>query len=90
MIIRKKRRGARGERRLTGSPRGDFELKNYQRHDYQKKLANLEAAIPLFIGYYNFCWRPGKMRITPAMAAKVTDSFWSFGDFIAALENAPA
>jgi hypothetical protein len=39
-----------------------------------------------FIAYYNFCWRPGKMRITPAMAARVTDRFWTFADLVAELE----
>ncbi len=53
---------------------------------FSKKLANLEAAIALFVAHYNFCWRPGKMRVTPAMAAKVTDRFWHFPDFMAALE----
>jgi IS1 family transposase len=36
---------------------------------FSKKLANLESAVHLHMAYYNFCWRPGKMRITPAMAA---------------------
>jgi hypothetical protein len=34
-----------------------------------------------------FCWRPGKMRITPAMAAKVTDRFWTFADLVTELEK---
>jgi hypothetical protein len=33
---------------------------------------------------YNFCWRPGKMRIRPAMAAGVTERLWSFNDLLAA------
>jgi hypothetical protein len=33
------------------------------------------------------CWRPGKMRITPAMAAKATDRFWTFADLIAEMEK---
>jgi IS1 family transposase len=56
---------------------------------FSKKLANLEAAIALHMLHYNFCWRPGKMRITPAMAAQVTDRFWTFGDLIAELEAVP-
>ncbi len=54
---------------------------------FSKKLENLEAAIALHTAYYNFCWRPGKMRVTPAMAAGVVSSFWSFADFVAALES---
>lgn len=50
---------------------------------FSKKFANLEDAVALFLGYYNFCWRPGTMRVTPAMAAKVTTSFWTFDDLMA-------
>src|SRR5688500_4795149 len=49
---------------------------------FSKKLENLEAATHLHMAYYNFCWRPGKMRITPAMAAGVTDKLWSFNDLL--------
>ncbi|KKM67975.1 hypothetical protein LCGC14_1465700 [marine sediment metagenome] len=51
---------------------------------FSKKLENLEAAVNLHMAHYNFCWRPGKMRVTPAMAAKVTDRLWSFDDLLAA------
>ncbi|MGA2797961.1 MAG: hypothetical protein ABSE63_10300 [Thermoguttaceae bacterium] len=47
---------------------------------FSKKFENLEAAVALHMAYYNFCWRPGKMRITPAMAAKVTDHLWTFAE----------
>lgn len=30
----------------------------------------------------SFCWRPGEMRVTPAMAAKVTMTLWSFDDLM--------
>jgi IS1 family transposase len=50
---------------------------------FSKKFENLEAAIHLHMAYYNFCWRPGKMRITPAMAAGVTERLWSFNDLLA-------
>jgi IS1 family transposase len=49
---------------------------------FSKKLENLEAAVNLFIAYYNFCWRPGKMRVSPAMAAKVTDKLWTFNELL--------
>ena len=51
---------------------------------FSKKLRNLEAAFAMFAAYYNFCWRPGKMRVTPAMAAGVTRSWWRFGDLMGA------
>lgn len=49
---------------------------------FSKKLENLESATHLHMAYYNFCWRPGKMRVTPAMAAGVTNRLWSFSDLM--------
>ncbi len=50
---------------------------------FSKKLENLEAATHLHMAYYNFCWRPGKMRVSPAMAAGVTQTLWSFDRLLA-------
>lgn len=50
---------------------------------FSKKFENLEAAVNLFVAYYNFCWRPGKMRVTPAMKAGVTNRMWSIDDLLA-------
>jgi hypothetical protein len=50
---------------------------------FSKKFENLEAAINLHVAYFNFCWRPGKMPITPAMAAGITPSLWRFDDLLA-------
>lgn len=50
---------------------------------FSKKFENLEAAVNLHVAYFNFCWRPGTMRITPAMAAGVTSRLWSFHDLLA-------
>ena len=50
---------------------------------FSKKFQNLDDACALHMAYYNFCWRPGKMRITPAMAAGVTGRLWSFNDLLA-------
>jgi IS1 family transposase len=50
---------------------------------FSKKLENLQAAVALHLAYYNFCWRPGKMRVTPAMAAGVVDSWWRFDQLLA-------
>lgn len=64
-------------------------MKRFARLTYafSKKLENHEAAIAMFIAYYNFVWRTrhsdqsgksGRLRPTAAMMAKVTDSLWSF------------
>jgi hypothetical protein len=52
---------------------------------FSKKLENLEAAVALHMAYYNFCWRPGKLRVTPAMAAGVTDRLWWMEDLFEAI-----
>jgi IS1 family transposase len=59
-------------------------MKRYARLSlgFSKKFDNLEAAVNLHVAYFNFCWRPGKMRITPAMAAGVTQSLWTFNDLM--------
>jgi IS1 family transposase len=50
---------------------------------FSKKLENLEAAVSMFLAYYNFVWRTrdaenGRLRTPAAMRAKVVDSLWSF------------
>ena len=53
---------------------------------FSKKLDNLAAAVSMYLAYYNYCWRPrhprtsGRKRLTPALAAGVTDRLWRFSD----------
>jgi IS1 family transposase len=47
---------------------------------FSKKRANLFAAISLHVAYYNICRRHSSLRITPAMAAGVSNTLWSLGD----------
>lgn len=47
-----------------------------------KEWENLEHAVNLYFAYVNFCWRPGKMPITPAMAAGVTNRLWNINDLL--------
>ena len=54
---------------------------------FSKKLENLEAAVALHIAYYNFCWRPGKLRVTPAMAAGVVSDLWRMEDLYLAVDR---
>ncbi len=50
---------------------------------FSKKLENLEAAVAMFLAYYNFVWRTqdakeGRTRLPAAMAAGVTDTLLTF------------
>jgi IS1 family transposase len=47
---------------------------------FSKKLANLKAALALHFAYYNFCRIHQTLRVTPAMAAGVTDRIWNLQD----------
>ena len=40
---------------------------------FSKKFENLESALNLQVADFDFCWQPGKMRVTPTLAAKITD-----------------
>jgi IS1 family transposase len=51
---------------------------------FSKKFENFEAAVGLHFAYYNFVKRHGTLRMTPAMAAGVTLSFWSVADLVEA------
>lgn len=50
---------------------------------FSKKLPNLKAAVALFICYYNFCRVHGSLRVTPAIAAGVTDRVWELDELVA-------
>ncbi len=50
---------------------------------FSKKLENLEAAVALHFAHYNFVRRHGSIRMTPAMAAGVTEDFWKVEDLVA-------
>jgi IS1 family transposase len=53
-------------------------------HAFSKKRENFEAAVGLHFAYYNFARRHNTLRCTPAMAAGVTQSFWSVGELLEA------
>ena len=57
-------------------------VKRFARMSYcfSKTLDNLASACALHFAYFNYCWRPRTTRITPAMAAGVTDKLWSVED----------
>jgi len=51
---------------------------------FSKKLANLKAALALHFAYYNFCRIHQTLRVTPAMAAGVTNHVWGLRELLAA------
>jgi IS1 family transposase len=50
---------------------------------FSKKVENLRAAVALHFAHYNFVRIHGKLRVTPAMAAGVTDRLWSLEELVA-------
>ncbi len=52
---------------------------------FSKKIENHVASIALHDMHYNFCRIYQTLRITPAMAAGLTDRVWSIQDVIALL-----
>ena len=49
---------------------------------FRKKVENLAAAVSLHFAHYNFVRVHKSLRITPAMAADVTDRLWSIEELI--------
>lgn len=49
---------------------------------FSKKIENLLAALYLHFAYYNFCRIHRTLRVTPAMAAGITDHIWSIEEIL--------
>jgi len=50
---------------------------------FSKKLANLKVSVALHYAHYNFVRIHRTLRMTPAMAAGVTNRLWSVEELIA-------
>jgi IS1 family transposase len=50
---------------------------------FSKKVQNLEFAVALHFMHYNFCRVHQTLRVTPAMAAGLSDHVWELGELIA-------
>lgn len=57
---------------------------------FSKKLENHAHAVALHMMYYNFVRIHKTLRVTPAMAAGVTDRLWEIGDIAMLVEAAEA
>jgi len=51
---------------------------------FSKKVENLRAAVALHFAHYNFVRIHSKHRVTPAMAAGVSERLWSLADLVEA------
>jgi IS1 family transposase len=49
---------------------------------FSKKVGNLRAAVSLHFAHYNFVRTHGSLRMTPAMAAGVSDRIWSLKELV--------
>ena len=47
-----------------------------------KKLENLQAAVALHFAHYNLVGLHKPLRVTPALAANVTDRLWSLEELV--------
>lgn len=52
---------------------------------FSKKLDNLKAAIALHFAHYNFVRVHSSLRVTPAMAANLTDHIWTLEELLSSL-----
>ena len=55
---------------------------------FSKKLENHSHALALYFVYYNFVRVHKTLRVTPAMAAGISDRLWSMEDIAAMIEAA--
>ncbi len=49
---------------------------------FSKKWGNLKAALALHFAYYNFCRVHRTVKMTPAMAAGITDRVWTLAELL--------
>jgi len=50
---------------------------------FSKKLENMKAALAIHFAHYNFCRIHQTLRVTPAMAAGITEEIWGIGKLLA-------
>src|SRR5438128_3787290 len=55
---------------------------------FSKKVENHEYALAIYFMNYNFVRIHSSLRVTPAMAAGVTNKLWSLEDVVALIEAA--
>lgn len=68
--------------RLNGTTRLHMRRLTRLTYAFSKKFENFEAAAALHFTYYNFVKRHNTLRITPAMAAGVSNDFWTVAELV--------
>lgn len=53
---------------------------------FSKKVENHCHALALYFVFYNFCRLHKTLKVTPAMAAGITDKLWSMEDVVALID----
>jgi len=74
--------------RLNWSTRTSMRRYTRLSNGFSRKLENHEAAVALNYFAYNFIKIHRTLRVTPAMAAQVTDRLFDVSDIVALLESA--
>ena len=54
---------------------------------HSKKIDNHVAMVALYTTFYNFARINSAVRMSPAMAARVTDRLWDIGDIVKLIED---
>ena len=69
-----------------------MQLRRFTRltNGFSKKLVNLEAAVAVFMAWYQFCRVHQTLRVTPAMEAGLTGHVWTIRELLTADVAAPA
>lgn len=57
---------------------------------FSKQIENHAYAVALHMAYYNFVRVHSKLRMSPAMAAGVSDRLWEVADIVALVEVSEA
>ena len=57
---------------------------------FSKKIENHAHAVALHAMFYNFCRIHKSLRVTPAMAAGISDKLWSVTDIVDLIERREA
>jgi hypothetical protein len=53
---------------------------------FSKKIENHEYALAIYFTHYNFVRIHHSLRVSPAMAAGISDKLWSMEDLVAMIE----